>query len=249
MSVNQAAASDAPPVNRWTQLIVGIICMVMIANLQYGWTYFVDPIDAKRRPGSPRASRLIWVGLDQHGAGAVGQHEPQKLLVEAQVRALGCGGVDPSFIGRGVELRSSQRGGGQLRSGHHGRRRKPGEHRGIPVLHCGHPRAAHPGRRNDLTGRAAEQPMNHRRYQNGCGGYDTPEDSSSKFAPLRIIDRTGMKRFECHPADRTKARPFLANFRMHRAVYSAAEGTDAGLSVRNRCGFRRKLSAQWGLQK
>src|SRR5262245_38217132 len=37
----------AAPVNRWLQLIAGIICMVMIANLQYGWTYFVDPIDAR----------------------------------------------------------------------------------------------------------------------------------------------------------------------------------------------------------
>ncbi|PWT82807.1 MAG: oxalate/formate MFS antiporter [Blastocatellia bacterium] len=33
--------------NRWIQLVAGVICMVMIANLQYGWTYFVDPIDAK----------------------------------------------------------------------------------------------------------------------------------------------------------------------------------------------------------
>jgi len=33
--------------NRWLQLLAGIICMVMIANLQYGWTYFVDPIDAR----------------------------------------------------------------------------------------------------------------------------------------------------------------------------------------------------------
>ncbi len=32
---------------RWVQLILGIICMVMIANLQYGWTLFVLPIDAK----------------------------------------------------------------------------------------------------------------------------------------------------------------------------------------------------------
>jgi MFS transporter, OFA family, oxalate/formate antiporter len=35
------------PVNRWLQLVAGIICMVMIANLQYGWTYFVDPINAR----------------------------------------------------------------------------------------------------------------------------------------------------------------------------------------------------------
>jgi OFA family oxalate/formate antiporter-like MFS transporter len=36
---------------RWYQLGFGIICMVMIANLQYGWTYFVDPIDAKHHWG------------------------------------------------------------------------------------------------------------------------------------------------------------------------------------------------------
>jgi OFA family oxalate/formate antiporter-like MFS transporter len=29
---------------RWAQLIAGIICMIMIANLQYGWTLFVSPI-------------------------------------------------------------------------------------------------------------------------------------------------------------------------------------------------------------
>lgn len=32
---------------RWLQLLIGIICMVMIANLQYGWTFFVDPIKQK----------------------------------------------------------------------------------------------------------------------------------------------------------------------------------------------------------
>ena len=32
---------------RWIQLAMGIVCMAMIANLQYGWTLFVDPIDAK----------------------------------------------------------------------------------------------------------------------------------------------------------------------------------------------------------
>ena len=31
--------------SRWGQLILGIVCMVMIANLQYGWTLFVLPID------------------------------------------------------------------------------------------------------------------------------------------------------------------------------------------------------------
>jgi OFA family oxalate/formate antiporter-like MFS transporter len=40
----RAAASET---TRWGQLIFGIICMVMIANLQYGWTLFVTPIDQK----------------------------------------------------------------------------------------------------------------------------------------------------------------------------------------------------------
>jgi OFA family oxalate/formate antiporter-like MFS transporter len=45
----QPAASAAPegPYFRWVQLAMGIVCMAMIANLQYGWTLFVDPIDAK----------------------------------------------------------------------------------------------------------------------------------------------------------------------------------------------------------
>jgi OFA family oxalate/formate antiporter-like MFS transporter len=30
--------------NRWNQLILGIICMASVANLQYGWTLFVLPI-------------------------------------------------------------------------------------------------------------------------------------------------------------------------------------------------------------
>ena len=33
--------------SRWAQLVFGIVCMVMVANLQYGWTLFVNPIDAK----------------------------------------------------------------------------------------------------------------------------------------------------------------------------------------------------------
>jgi OFA family oxalate/formate antiporter-like MFS transporter len=32
---------------RWGQLLVGVLCMSMIANLQYGWTLFVNPINAK----------------------------------------------------------------------------------------------------------------------------------------------------------------------------------------------------------
>jgi OFA family oxalate/formate antiporter-like MFS transporter len=32
---------------RWLMLILGILCMTMIANLQYGWTVFVGPMDSK----------------------------------------------------------------------------------------------------------------------------------------------------------------------------------------------------------
>jgi OFA family oxalate/formate antiporter-like MFS transporter len=47
--------SGAPPASsmvrsssyRWVQLLLGIVCMAMIANLQYGWTLFVNPIADK----------------------------------------------------------------------------------------------------------------------------------------------------------------------------------------------------------
>src|SRR5215471_17383315 len=38
------ASAQGVPTNRWLQLLVGVVCMVMIANLQYGWTYFVNPM-------------------------------------------------------------------------------------------------------------------------------------------------------------------------------------------------------------
>lgn len=46
--MNQAANTPARSDGfRWGQLVFGIIAMAMIANLQYGWTLFVDPIAAK----------------------------------------------------------------------------------------------------------------------------------------------------------------------------------------------------------
>ena len=33
--------------NPWMQLLIGVICMACVANLQYGWTLFVTPIDDK----------------------------------------------------------------------------------------------------------------------------------------------------------------------------------------------------------
>jgi OFA family oxalate/formate antiporter-like MFS transporter len=46
-AARSAATARASEATRWGQLVFGIICMVMIANLQYGWTLFVNPIDQK----------------------------------------------------------------------------------------------------------------------------------------------------------------------------------------------------------
>ena len=46
-SATGASGSSSGLSNRWVQLVVGIVGMVMIANLQYGWTLFVNPITAK----------------------------------------------------------------------------------------------------------------------------------------------------------------------------------------------------------
>src|ERR1700694_830948 len=34
--------------NRWVQLVGSVVAMVMIANLQYAWTLFVEPLHAAR---------------------------------------------------------------------------------------------------------------------------------------------------------------------------------------------------------
>jgi OFA family oxalate/formate antiporter-like MFS transporter len=47
MDDTHAAPPGAGLRNRWVQLTLGIIGMVMIANLQYGWTLFVNPIQDK----------------------------------------------------------------------------------------------------------------------------------------------------------------------------------------------------------
>ncbi len=47
MAAGSATQAHASSSTRWGQLIFGILCMVMIANLQYGWTLFVNPIDQK----------------------------------------------------------------------------------------------------------------------------------------------------------------------------------------------------------
>jgi OFA family oxalate/formate antiporter-like MFS transporter len=49
MTTTQTSATPTahPTYFRWVQLAMGIACMAMVANLQYGWTLFVDPIDQK----------------------------------------------------------------------------------------------------------------------------------------------------------------------------------------------------------
>ncbi|HEX8967285.1 MAG TPA: oxalate/formate MFS antiporter [Chloroflexota bacterium] len=51
LTASAGASSGSIVRNRWVQLIFGILGMVMIANLQYGWTLFVNPIDAKYKFG------------------------------------------------------------------------------------------------------------------------------------------------------------------------------------------------------
>ncbi|MBK1837856.1 oxalate/formate MFS antiporter [Azospirillum sp. YIM B02556] len=54
---SQPAAESAAPVTdavRWTQIVVGIVCMVAAANIQYAWTLFVPEIQATH--GWTRAS-------------------------------------------------------------------------------------------------------------------------------------------------------------------------------------------------
>ena len=47
MTAGEQQASSNESILPWFQLAIGIVCMAMIANLQYGWTLFVEPIDAK----------------------------------------------------------------------------------------------------------------------------------------------------------------------------------------------------------
>ncbi len=55
--MSEIAAAPAgvrtPALGRWWQLMLGVICMAMIANLQYGWTLFVTPMDDKYHWGRP----------------------------------------------------------------------------------------------------------------------------------------------------------------------------------------------------
>jgi OFA family oxalate/formate antiporter-like MFS transporter len=44
-STTAQASAVSTPASRWGYLAICVVCMVMIANLQYGWTLFVNPIN------------------------------------------------------------------------------------------------------------------------------------------------------------------------------------------------------------
>src|ERR1700690_3609182 len=59
--MTEKETAKSPFANPWVQLIIGVICMAAVANLQYGWTLFVNPIDAKYHWG--RASIQVAFSL------------------------------------------------------------------------------------------------------------------------------------------------------------------------------------------
>jgi OFA family oxalate/formate antiporter-like MFS transporter len=82
--------STAIAATRWTQLICCILCMILVANLQYGWTLFVNPIN-KAHGWSIASIQLafsIFIALETwltpiHGwiADSIGERRGPKLVV------------------------------------------------------------------------------------------------------------------------------------------------------------------------
>ncbi len=88
--MNGSTAGSGVPVNWWTQLIIGVICMVLIANLQYGWTLFVHPMAAANKwpVAGIQVAFSIFVALETwltplEGwiADSLGPHRGPKLVV------------------------------------------------------------------------------------------------------------------------------------------------------------------------
>jgi OFA family oxalate/formate antiporter-like MFS transporter len=50
-NTNQENPAHATSVNRWSQLIIGMLCMALVANLQYAWTLFVTPMNTRHHWG------------------------------------------------------------------------------------------------------------------------------------------------------------------------------------------------------
>ncbi len=51
MRTDHEEAASSWRASPWVQLVFGVICMAMIANMQYGWTLFVNPINEKYQWG------------------------------------------------------------------------------------------------------------------------------------------------------------------------------------------------------
>ena len=49
--ITQQTAARVFWANRWWQLVIGMVCMALVANLQYAWTLFVAPMDARHHWG------------------------------------------------------------------------------------------------------------------------------------------------------------------------------------------------------
>ena len=52
-ATNLSSGSPVPRADsfRWLQLALGIVCMALVANLQYGWTLFVNPLQERHHFG------------------------------------------------------------------------------------------------------------------------------------------------------------------------------------------------------
>src|SRR5215472_350786 len=53
-----ATPPPGPPPNRWIQLAAGVAGMVAVANLQYGWTFFVGPLGEKHPSWSEKSIQV-----------------------------------------------------------------------------------------------------------------------------------------------------------------------------------------------
>ncbi len=93
--------SQEPSVNRWLQLALGVTCMMLIANLQYGWTLFVKPMQAAHESWTTaeiQAAFSIFIALETWltpaGAAMVdafGAHRGPKFVIALGGVLVGCG--------------------------------------------------------------------------------------------------------------------------------------------------------------
>ncbi|MGA3037204.1 MAG: oxalate/formate MFS antiporter [Vulcanimicrobiaceae bacterium] len=73
--------------NPWVQLVAGIVCMAMVANYQYGWTAFVNPMAAKNGWGiaaiqvSFTVFVLVETWLVPFEAALVDRHGPRVMVM------------------------------------------------------------------------------------------------------------------------------------------------------------------------